>query len=416
LDAWHTNLPTHLKLIFSQDKPSTNVTGSRSPLISLVYYYIRVLIHRPAACFGNSRLASASILAISDSSKHIVQILELLDERCLSLSLAVNRLEIVYSAGLGLLWQSLGLKRDSKLAKETQKTLLATKKQLEPDSKVAAAEFRALTNIITGSTGDRQSSPSSKVQALSPKKALQSLQSRFSPASNTEDVKGQGISRRNTIASSGALPEPRRDENGHRQMRHASHQHSFQQPFGKRRTLDLSADTNLDFYPVDVDGGTGMACADSSNMPLSTADWELILGDLDRGHSNIYNGIYGGRECGSGPSHFDAVLSGYPSYATSYATTESARPASQELSPNTWSPGSGDLSHAYDGTSQSVHSRSEDGRGSTEDLLATESIGMQQAGGINMGNSLKGIVIPSIDDEFIDLGFLDGWEQQMAMV
>lgn len=33
LDAWHKNLPSHLKLIFSQDKPSTNVTGSRSPLI-----------------------------------------------------------------------------------------------------------------------------------------------------------------------------------------------------------------------------------------------------------------------------------------------------------------------------------------------------------------------------------------------
>lgn len=327
----------------------------------------------------------------------------------------MNRLEIVYSAGLGLLWQSFSLKRDSKLAKETQNTLLATRKQLEPESKAAAAEFRALTSIITGSNGDRQLSPSSKAEPLSPKKALQSLQSRFFPASNTEDVKGQGVSRRNTIAGGGTSAESRRAENSHHQMRHASHQPNFQQPFGKRRTVDLSADTNLDFYPVDVDGGAGMAHADPSSMPLSTADWELILGDLDRGHSNIFNGIYGGRECASGPSHFDAVLSGYPSYATSYATTESARPASQELSPNTWSPGSGELSHAYDGSGQSVHSRSEDGLGSTEDLLATESIGIPQAGDINMGNSLKGIVIPSIDDEFIDLGFLDGWEQQMAM-
>jgi hypothetical protein len=38
LDAWHTNLPTHLKLIFSQDKPSTNVTGSRSPLIVSIFF------------------------------------------------------------------------------------------------------------------------------------------------------------------------------------------------------------------------------------------------------------------------------------------------------------------------------------------------------------------------------------------
>lgn len=33
LDAWNRGLPAHLQLIFIQDKPSTNVTGSRSPLL-----------------------------------------------------------------------------------------------------------------------------------------------------------------------------------------------------------------------------------------------------------------------------------------------------------------------------------------------------------------------------------------------
>ena len=33
LDAWNKGLPSHLKLIFIQDRPSTNVTGSRSPLL-----------------------------------------------------------------------------------------------------------------------------------------------------------------------------------------------------------------------------------------------------------------------------------------------------------------------------------------------------------------------------------------------
>lgn len=33
LDAWHDSLPGHLKLKFVQDKPSTDVTGSRSPLL-----------------------------------------------------------------------------------------------------------------------------------------------------------------------------------------------------------------------------------------------------------------------------------------------------------------------------------------------------------------------------------------------
>lgn len=33
LDVWLESLPTHLRLQFLQDKPSTNVVGSRSPLL-----------------------------------------------------------------------------------------------------------------------------------------------------------------------------------------------------------------------------------------------------------------------------------------------------------------------------------------------------------------------------------------------
>lgn len=33
LEEWQTNLAPHLKLTFAQDKPSTNVTSSRSPVL-----------------------------------------------------------------------------------------------------------------------------------------------------------------------------------------------------------------------------------------------------------------------------------------------------------------------------------------------------------------------------------------------
>lgn len=33
LDEWSNTLAPHLRLVFSQDKPSTNVTSSRSPLL-----------------------------------------------------------------------------------------------------------------------------------------------------------------------------------------------------------------------------------------------------------------------------------------------------------------------------------------------------------------------------------------------
>jgi hypothetical protein len=37
LNEWSDNLPTHLKLTFVQDKPSTDITGSRSALLVSVY-------------------------------------------------------------------------------------------------------------------------------------------------------------------------------------------------------------------------------------------------------------------------------------------------------------------------------------------------------------------------------------------
>lgn len=33
LDNWQVNLPQHLRLQFAQDRPSTNVTSSRSPVL-----------------------------------------------------------------------------------------------------------------------------------------------------------------------------------------------------------------------------------------------------------------------------------------------------------------------------------------------------------------------------------------------
>jgi hypothetical protein len=41
LSEWNDDLPAHLKLVFAQDKPSTNVTGSRSPILVSVLDFSR---------------------------------------------------------------------------------------------------------------------------------------------------------------------------------------------------------------------------------------------------------------------------------------------------------------------------------------------------------------------------------------
>ena len=49
LDEWSDALPQHLKLTFKQDKPSTDVTGSRSPLLVCVTCSF-ILSHFPFIC------------------------------------------------------------------------------------------------------------------------------------------------------------------------------------------------------------------------------------------------------------------------------------------------------------------------------------------------------------------------------
>ena len=44
LDVWYNHLPPHLKLVFAQDKPSTNVTGSRSPILVSSHYLVHLKI------------------------------------------------------------------------------------------------------------------------------------------------------------------------------------------------------------------------------------------------------------------------------------------------------------------------------------------------------------------------------------
>ena len=120
LDSWQKGLPSHLRLQFVQDKPSTNVVGSRSPLLvcvsqswmvqsnngqSLAYYYIRTLIHRPAVGSSLGAKAGSSMVALASSSKHIIQIVRLLEERRMSFSFCLNKNELLLLAGFGLLYR-----------------------------------------------------------------------------------------------------------------------------------------------------------------------------------------------------------------------------------------------------------------------------------------------------------------------
>lgn len=431
LDEWLQTLPPHLRLEFSQDKPSTNVTSSRSPLLSLIYYFVRSLIHRPAVCFAEEHLRSASVLAMSDSSKHIIQILELLDERRLCLSVSINRKELVCLAGFGLLWQTLGLKRDSKLAKESQKLLATVVEQLEPDSSAAAAEFGALANTLvspdnvnsvkqgpaaTGNESHEMQAPAHK-PSRSPKKQLQNLKSRLTAGASSNQA---SPSRRNTISGTTPplVPQSLRSPSWTSLPPSQPDQLSAPQYQTDRghSTLDHGSDTQLMSSSMGYEYPRAMSCStpsDANNGAITMADWEYVLSDMDRGYSNIFTGIYGGKECGEDPGPFASITAEY-SRKLSDGTLAIPPPPSDlhDLSPEAWSASSGDFAPTQEQTTQSVLSYSGESMGSTEDNLPVFPDASVRPDDMHFIDPFYAIKMPPEED--LD-EFALGWDRRLAI-
>ena len=146
LENWSANLPAHLRLQFAQDKPSTGTISSRSPLLSLTYHYIRSLIQRPVICASLGTKSQSSMITMASSCKHMVQIIQLLDERGLSFSFCLNRDELMVISGFGLLFQGLGLEANSKILKDNGKMLAAVVSVLKKTSAPCAMEFERVAN------------------------------------------------------------------------------------------------------------------------------------------------------------------------------------------------------------------------------------------------------------------------------
>ncbi|KAL8893665.1 MAG: hypothetical protein Q9192_005044 [Flavoplaca navasiana] len=173
LNKWLNSLPPHLRLQFAQDKPSTKIIGSRSPFLSLAYEYIRTLIHRPAVGSSLGPKASSSIVALADSSKHIIQIIQLLEERRMSFSFCLNKDELLLLSGFGLLFQGLDLNRKGKLMQDSQRLVWSVIAMLERNGALGAAAFKSVACAMISVDGSPKSGPSVK-NGLSPRRKSES--------------------------------------------------------------------------------------------------------------------------------------------------------------------------------------------------------------------------------------------------
>ncbi|RAH44767.1 C6 transcription factor FacB/Cat8 [Aspergillus brunneoviolaceus CBS 621.78] len=416
LDEWVKGLPAHLRLEFTQDKPSTNVTSSRSPLLSLVYYFIRSLIHRPAVCFGEDCVRSPSLLVISDSAKHIIQILQLLDERRLCLSLSFNRKELIFATGLNFLWQNLNLKHDSKLAKESQKWITTVVDQLETESSPIAAEFNALARVMVSldshkhgsSIGPSDMSPPAQKPLKSPKKQLQSWKARLTGHSSPSQTEKQdSSSRRATISGASTHPNARHIRSSSWASLPLDNVHA--PPMLAEKAYHRSASMAFDGSHA----LSSSAPSDATAGPITVSDWEFVLSDMDRGYSNIFTGIYGGRECGEDSGPFASITA---EYAPKPDHNTMSRSELQGLSPEAWSASSNsDLQQGQEAAAQSVLSYSDESMASPGDGIPYNDVHLSPEEHANLLDPFHGIMVPGVDDEVHDFGLINGWDRRLAV-
>ncbi|KAJ5901899.1 Transcription factor [Penicillium taxi] len=416
LDKWLQNLPTHLRLEFTQDKPSTNVTSSRSPLLSLVYYFIRSLIHRPAVCFAEENVRSPSVLALSDSSKHIIQILELLDERRLCLSFSINRKELVLFSGLGLLWHTLSLKSDSKLAKESQKLIAIVVQQMGLESSMAATEFTIISNTLVSLNQKQQGNEALKMVAPAQKPSNSTKKNQSPSPRPNSNPKQSSVSRRNTV--SGASPPLAHDS-----LRSPSW---TSLPLAQPEPVTAPHYQHTDRHSVDLGSGHRMV---SSSMPyeyprvmstssdahsgsITMADWEYVLSDMDRGYSNIFTGIYGGKECPEDPGPFATIAA----ECSRKQNDANLSPHDAKLSPEAWSSSSGEFTQKQPHTAQSVLSYSGESMGSVEDSLHTfaDTSTSLRPEDMNLLDTYNGIPMP-VETDIDEFALANGWDRRLAV-
>ncbi|KAF3009758.1 hypothetical protein E8E13_009550 [Curvularia kusanoi] len=421
LQEWQNNLAPHLRLTFAQDKPSTNVTSSRAPILSLAYYHIQSLIHRPIVVADLGDKGSSALVTVGDACKHLVQIVQLLDERSLSFSFCLNRNEVLVQAGFGLLYQTLNLARDGKLIKDCNRLICSVMDMLERGSAAGSTEFRRIACSImtvprvgapTLSRHNSEGSMGAPMDTLrATQKTLKAMAARFSPAgmkarndlhearratlptiSISPSVGVHGNPSSTSLSSIHSEPHMARSEphmaRSEPTMSPPTHTRaSFSMP-NKRRpnlTSQPGSHRNIDFLAFNNEALATYALGPTAiKSEVSSSDWERLLGSLDGGLTNIYDNIYGGPAA-------EALLDVSPPTAT-------------DSSGATWSPDAWDWnSYGTAAPPQSVLSFSDESLTSGEEFSSNP----WESGTPGSDRMYAGIMIPDMSTP-TGLGGLDG--------
>ena len=466
LDAWSASLAPHLRLQFAQDKPSTGTISSRSPLLSLTYHYIRALIQRPAICASLGSKSSSAMLAVAGSCKHMVQIIQLLEERGMCFSFCLNRDEILVLSGFGLLFQRLNLDPSSKILKDNQKMLCAIIEVLDKSKAPCATGFRrvACSFLPTQPVQVAPPAPKPKVTTLSRHNSDGSLpapQSSSLPSSTKKQLKA--IASRFT--TNGPAKPPKLDPTDRRQTVHniSLHPHSaytqsqptlspvlnydpssisrseparsplnmYSRPASTvtrpsappqlapkpKHKFQPQRKLNLDYLSFGNESGETVPkpvnLTPIKPEPQPT-DWEKLLGSLDNGPTNIFDACYGGQPV---EALMDAPSLGKHANASTTAIDDGSIAWNSDLwalcqtDTNTSSSSGLTESTGHPGSIWSFST--DDGIGSTDDL--TNSDWASANGSHNGSDSHKGIMMPADFGLGEDVNFGSAWDAGLQL-
>lgn len=290
------------------------------------------------------------MMAMAGSCKHMIQIVQLLDERGLSFSFCLNRDEILVLSGFGLLFQGLGLEPNSKILKDNSKMITAVMDVLKKANAPCAEDFEQVATSFVTRTPAAPPAAKSKVPTLSrhnsdsdastqshssqslhssTKRQLKAIASRFTAGGNTRTPKLDATdnSRRHTAHNISLHPygvqtqsqpslqpstsyEPAntsRSEPARSPINMYSRPNSTsttrpsappQQKLKPKQSPQQGKNLNLDYLSFGTDSATHTPPNGRAAQPIKTepapTDWEKLLGSLDNGETNIYDGIYGG--------------------------------------------------------------------------------------------------------------------------
>ncbi|KAI4251252.1 MAG: hypothetical protein LQ352_004963 [Teloschistes flavicans] len=306
LDMWLESLPQHLRLQFVQDKPSTQVVGSRSPLLSLAYQYIRTLIHRPAAGSRLGSKASSSTVTLANASKHTIQIIQLLEERRMSFSFCLNKNELLLLSGFGLLFQGLGLNRRGRLMQDSERLVCSVIAILERNAALGSAEFKqlacAMMTVDRGfksATENKASSDwrpkignvleTSATKAKARRKQSQAMSARKSTGNIDIIKRGADSDRRATVHAVGAGPADIAPSSVSHTVASATSTSPDPPHYEQRLEEPLPSTTssfdalNLDYLSFGNDPGPSPSYASShSRQPAKEVSTEDLTGFLSR--------------------------------------------------------------------------------------------------------------------------------------